>query len=165
MANRWHPGCLLTDGHTAYQLATQPAAQLHDLHNRAAGGDLFNALHRGHKGNLTWHKRSSNPADPLPAQPVQGLGKRIALDIARGLHFLHTHRIVSVALSLWPFNVPVSLQSDSDLMYSMRPVLFHTTRHPRAARVQQFLYDASMLVAATEHAVSTCVSLCRCTWM
>ena len=25
---------------------------------------------------------------------MPGLGKRIALDIARGLHFLHTHRIV-----------------------------------------------------------------------
>ncbi len=28
---------------------------------------------------------------------MPGLGKRIALDIARGLHFLHTHRIVSLA--------------------------------------------------------------------
>lgn len=72
------------------------------LHDRPVGGDLFNALHRGHKGNLTWHKRSANPADPLPANPVQGLGKRIALDIARGLHFLHTHRIVSAGCCLDP---------------------------------------------------------------
>jgi hypothetical protein len=70
------------------------------VHTQTAGGDLFNALHRGHKGNLTWHRRSANPADPLPANPVQGLGKRIALDIARGLHFLHTHRIVSAGRSL-----------------------------------------------------------------
>lgn len=58
-------------------------------------GDLFNALHRERKANITWYRRSNNPSDPLPAQPVPGLGKRIALDIARGLHFLHTHRIVS----------------------------------------------------------------------
>lgn len=73
-------------------------AQTHSVRStdQPAGGDLFNALHRGHKGNLTWHRRSANPADPLPAKPVQGLGKRIALDIARGLHFLHTHRIVGL---------------------------------------------------------------------
>ena len=33
---------------------------------------------------------STLQADP----PAPGLGRPIALDIARGLHFLHTHRIV-----------------------------------------------------------------------
>jgi len=58
-------------------------------------GDLYNALHRGEKaGMLTWYKKSSVPNAPRPNPPVQGLGRRIALDISRGLHFLHTHRIV-----------------------------------------------------------------------
>ncbi len=30
----------------------------------------------------------------MGGRPQPGLGKRIALDIARGLAFLHTHRIV-----------------------------------------------------------------------
>ena len=59
------------------------------------GGDLYNGLNRDRKGNLTWFKRSTDPAAPrLAGLPEAGLGKRIALDIARGLHFLHTHRIV-----------------------------------------------------------------------
>ena len=75
--------------------ATTPVFTCHHPAEYMEGGDLFNALHRDRKGNLTWYKRSTDPAAPRPAGPPEaGLGKRIALDIARGLHFLHTHRIV-----------------------------------------------------------------------
>ena len=42
------------------------------------GGDLRAALTRDEAGELAWHKR----------------GRQIALDIARGLHFLHSHDVM-----------------------------------------------------------------------
>lgn len=57
------------------------------------GGDLFAALHGTVGGSFTWYKGSCGARQALP-----GMGKRIALDIARGLHFLHTRRIVHLDL-------------------------------------------------------------------
>ena len=42
------------------------------------GGDLRSALTRDDDGVLAWHRR----------------GRQIALDIARGLHFLHSHDVM-----------------------------------------------------------------------
>ena len=42
-----------------------------------AGGDLCSAIQADTCGNLLWY----------------GLGHRIALDIARGLYFLHSHEV------------------------------------------------------------------------
>eukprot|EP00884_Botryococcus_braunii_P016769 jgi/Botrbrau1/3776/Bobra.0183s0011.1 len=42
------------------------------------GGDLYNAFSRDHNGVLLWYKR----------------GRKIALDIARGLHKMHSQRII-----------------------------------------------------------------------
>ena len=42
------------------------------------GGDLRAALTRDEVGELAWNKR----------------GRQIALDIARGLHFLHSHDVM-----------------------------------------------------------------------
>lgn len=39
-------------------------------------------------------RRADVPSTLQAELPAAGLGRRIALDIARGLHFLHTHRIV-----------------------------------------------------------------------
>jgi hypothetical protein len=43
----------------------------------AAGGDLCSAIQADTQGELLWY----------------GLGHRIALDIARGLFFLHSHEV------------------------------------------------------------------------
>ena len=42
-----------------------------------AGGDLCSAIQADTRGELLWY----------------GLGHRIALDIARGLYFLHSHEV------------------------------------------------------------------------
>lgn len=59
-------------------------------------GDLYNGLHRNDQSDmLTWYRRSSTVHAPCSRKTAtHGLGRHIALDIARGLHFLHTHRIV-----------------------------------------------------------------------
>lgn len=59
-------------------------------------GDLYNALHRDAESQmLTWYRRSTTARAPGSKRtPTAGLGRKIALDIAKGLHFLHTHRIV-----------------------------------------------------------------------
>ncbi len=43
----------------------------------AAGGDLYSAIQADTDNRLLWY----------------GLGHRIALDIARGLYFLHSHEV------------------------------------------------------------------------
>ncbi|KAK9812676.1 hypothetical protein WJX72_001681 [[Myrmecia] bisecta] len=53
------------------------------------GGDLHNALQKDHVGKLSWHRSPSGPRKSAPP-----LARRISLDIARGLHFLHSHKIV-----------------------------------------------------------------------
>ncbi|KAL0034790.1 hypothetical protein WJX77_007383 [Trebouxia sp. C0004] len=53
------------------------------------GGDLYHAIARDTLGRFAWYRRSA-PDGPRLA----GLGRRIALDVARGLHFLHSRKIV-----------------------------------------------------------------------
>ena len=49
-------------------------------------GDLWNAFQQyKESGALTWYKR----------------GRRIAIDVARGLHFLHIHRIIHFVSLQW----------------------------------------------------------------
>ncbi|KAA6423450.1 MAG: cytochrome P450 [Trebouxia sp. A1-2] len=50
------------------------------------GGDLYHAIARDTLGRFAW----SVPDGPQ----LPGLGRRIALDVARGLHFLHSRKIV-----------------------------------------------------------------------
>lgn len=45
-------------------------------------------------GRVAELRRADVPSTLQAELPAAGLGRRIALDIARGLHFLHTHRIV-----------------------------------------------------------------------
>lgn len=54
-------------------------------------GDLFTAFRNDTTGSLLWYRRDSSARDGV-AEP--GLGRQIALDIARGLHFLHRHNVV-----------------------------------------------------------------------
>ncbi|DBB18025.1 hypothetical protein WJX82_008169 [Trebouxia sp. C0006] len=53
------------------------------------GGDLYHAIARDTLGRFAWYRRSHADGPRLP-----GLGRRIALDVARGLHFLHSRKIV-----------------------------------------------------------------------
>eukprot|EP00891_Asterochloris_glomerata_P008483 jgi/Astpho2/8483/Aster-05527 len=53
------------------------------------GGDLFQALACESEGKLSWYRH--NPKGP---GRQLGLGRRIAIDIAKGLHFLHSRKIV-----------------------------------------------------------------------
>lgn len=53
------------------------------------GGDLYHAIANDSTGRFSWYRR-----DPVTGAPSPGLGRRIALDTARGLHFLHSRKIV-----------------------------------------------------------------------
>lgn len=53
------------------------------------GGDLYHAIARDTLGRFAWYRRSAPDGRRLA-----GLGRRIALDAARGLHFLHSNKIV-----------------------------------------------------------------------
>lgn len=53
------------------------------------GGDLYHAIAKDNLGRFAWYRRSAPDGPRLP-----GLGRRIALDVARGLHFLHSRKIV-----------------------------------------------------------------------
>jgi len=50
------------------------------------GGDLWSALRGPHREELQWY----------------GRGRALALDIARGLHFLHEHKASSLPKALGP---------------------------------------------------------------
>ncbi|KAL0051702.1 hypothetical protein WJX82_000648 [Trebouxia sp. C0006] len=53
------------------------------------GGDLYHAIANDSTGRFSWYRR-----DPATGAKSPGLGRRIALDTARGLHFLHSRKIV-----------------------------------------------------------------------
>ncbi|KAL3140780.1 protein kinase activity protein [Trebouxia sp. C0010 RCD-2024] len=53
------------------------------------GGDLYHAIANDSIGRFSWYKR-----DPVNGTKSPGMGRRIALDVARGLHFLHSRKIV-----------------------------------------------------------------------
>ncbi|DBA87527.1 hypothetical protein WJX77_000324 [Trebouxia sp. C0004] len=53
------------------------------------GGDLYHAIANDSTGRFSWYRR-----DPVTGAKRPGLGRRIALDTARGLHFLHSRKIV-----------------------------------------------------------------------
>lgn len=53
------------------------------------GGDLYHAIANDSTGRFSWYRR-----DPATGATSPGLGRRIALDTARGLHFLHSRKIV-----------------------------------------------------------------------
>ncbi|KAK9804917.1 hypothetical protein WJX72_011872 [[Myrmecia] bisecta] len=52
-------------------------------------GDLYRMISKDRERTLCWYTRKSTAG-----RPTFGMGRRIALDIARGLHFLHSRRIV-----------------------------------------------------------------------
>ena len=58
-------------------------------------GDLYSAIRDDGIGRFSWARRPGPSGRPLPNT---GLNRRIALDIARGLHFLHSRRVVHLDL-------------------------------------------------------------------
>ncbi|KAK9786673.1 hypothetical protein WJX73_005253 [Symbiochloris irregularis] len=60
------------------------------------GGDLATALERDRSTppKFSWWKESKNSSGSDQERTIQGLNKRVALDIARGLSFLHNRKIV-----------------------------------------------------------------------
>eukprot|EP00884_Botryococcus_braunii_P016058 jgi/Botrbrau1/3135/Bobra.0070s0107.2 len=54
-------------------------------------GDLFRCLQNDKMGRFSWYRRMGPNGK---AAPMTGMARRIALDIARGLHFLHSRKIV-----------------------------------------------------------------------
>ena len=68
-----------------------------------AGGDLFTALakDRSEPRRFSWSREpfSHNPQFPVK---INGLNKRIALDLARGVAFLHSRHIVHFDVKVMP---------------------------------------------------------------
>ena len=58
-------------------------------------GDLYSAIRDDGIGRFAWTRKPGPSGRPLPNT---GLNRRIALDIARGLHFLHSRRVVHLDL-------------------------------------------------------------------
>ena len=58
-------------------------------------GDLYSAIRDDGIGRFTWTRKPGPSGRPLPNT---GINRRIALDIARGLHFLHSRRVVHLDL-------------------------------------------------------------------
>lgn len=54
-------------------------------------GDLYNAINSQQGGRYHWYRMQQPNGRPVPNS---GMARRVALDIARGLHFLHTKKIV-----------------------------------------------------------------------
>ncbi|KAL3148045.1 protein kinase activity protein [Trebouxia sp. C0009 RCD-2024] len=54
------------------------------------GGDLYHAIAQDSTGRFSWYKRNTQQQGSRQV----GMGRRIALDVARGLHFLHSRKIV-----------------------------------------------------------------------
>lgn len=54
-------------------------------------GDLYKAINSQQGNRYHWYRMQTPDGRPLPNS---GMGRRVALDIARGLHFLHTRKIV-----------------------------------------------------------------------
>ena len=76
-----------------------------------AGGDLFTALarDRAEPRKFSW-SREALGQDPSQPARINGLNKRIALDLARGVAFLHSRRTVhfdvKVPRTLNPHTLP-----------------------------------------------------------
>ncbi len=54
-------------------------------------GDLYKAINSQQGNRYHWYRMLTPDSKPLPNS---GMARRVALDIARGLHFLHTRKIV-----------------------------------------------------------------------
>lgn len=54
-------------------------------------GDLYKAINSQQGNRYHWYRMQTADSKPLPNS---GMARRVALDIARGLHFLHTRKIV-----------------------------------------------------------------------
>ena len=54
-------------------------------------GDLYNAINSQQGGRYHWYRMALQDGKPVPNS---GMARRVALDVARGLHFLHTKKIV-----------------------------------------------------------------------
>lgn len=69
--------------------ASQTESQTLMITEFMENGDLYSAIRKDSTGNLLWYKKDKGAGGGEP-----GLGRQIALDIARGLHFLHRHQVV-----------------------------------------------------------------------
>ena len=82
-------------GHSSLTPAPLQPPRLMLVTEYMAGGDLFTALarDRAEPRKFSW---SRGPLGQDPSQParINGLNKRIALDLARGVAFLHSRRTV-----------------------------------------------------------------------
>ena len=58
-------------------------------------GDLLGAIESDTFGRFAWARRAGPGGRPVPGT---GMNRRIALDVARGLHFLHSRRVVHLDL-------------------------------------------------------------------
>ena len=72
-------------------------------------GDLYKAINSQQGNRYHWYRMQVD-GKPLPNS---GMGRRVALDVARGLHFLHTRKIVH-------FVSPMTHQSASFTTYEAR---------------------------------------------
>lgn len=54
-------------------------------------GDLYHAINSQQGGRYHWYRLQQAEGRPVPNS---GMARRVALDVARGLHFLHTKKIV-----------------------------------------------------------------------
>ena len=68
-----------------------------------AGGDLFTALakDRSEPRRFSW-SREPFSHDPQSPVKINGLNKRVALDLARGVAFLHSRHIVHFDVKVLP---------------------------------------------------------------
>ena len=70
-------------------------------------GDLYNAINSQQGHRYHWYRMQLPDSRPLPNS---GMARRVALDVARGLHFLHTRKIVHF--------VSIMLISSQDFKFS-----------------------------------------------
>lgn len=95
-------------------------------------GDLYTAIRDDGIGRFTWTRRPGPSGRPLPNT---GLNRRVALDIARGLHFLHSRRVVHLDLK----SPNILLARDFTAKGWLRFFLLLTKKHERG--VSSFFFS------------------------